>query len=230
MKSRRIRWTAEEDAVLTHLVGEIGQRNWKALAEAFHKTTNESRSRKQIRERWTGHLDPKVDKLPWTLQEELELFEGHKELGNKWALIAQRLPGRAESAVKNHFYAILMRTVHRRKKGFEGKVPFEKHNAPAHILHDLRSKYARQLVKLTKASSAQSIPVSETIPECSQETEVKSKFQLPGVEDLEVVMHFERWGCSADWDSLKERPEEGEAGNRTAPSNASIHINFTSLH
>lgn len=33
------------------------------------------------------------------------LFEAQAELGNKWAEIAQRLPGRPEAAVKNKFYA-----------------------------------------------------------------------------------------------------------------------------
>lgn len=63
------------------------------------------RSTKQCRERWINILDPSIKRTPWTEEEMAILFAAQAELGNKWAEISQRLPGRPETAVKNKYYA-----------------------------------------------------------------------------------------------------------------------------
>ena len=62
--------------------------DWKAVSKQCARTT------KQCRERWINVLDPAIRRDAWTFDEIRTLFNAQEELGNKWAAIASRLPGR----------------------------------------------------------------------------------------------------------------------------------------
>ncbi|ETW09789.1 hypothetical protein, variant [Aphanomyces invadans] len=55
---------------------------------------------KQCRERWKNHLDPSINKGPYSSDEDMLLAAAYAELGNRWTQIANRLPGRTEDSVK----------------------------------------------------------------------------------------------------------------------------------
>lgn len=56
-----------------------------------------------------------AQKDTWSEEEDKVLIEAHKEMGNKWAEIARRLPGRSENTIKNHWNATKRRQISKKK-------------------------------------------------------------------------------------------------------------------
>ena len=114
------RWTRDEDEKIRKFVEEYGTKEWVLIAKHL-----EGRVGKQVRERWLNHLDPSINKGPWTTEEDEIFLSLHQKLGNKWTKIAESLPGRTENAIKNRYNAILRR---HKRRSVEAKDPTTKDN------------------------------------------------------------------------------------------------------
>ncbi|KAG0366334.1 hypothetical protein BGZ54_005513 [Gamsiella multidivaricata] len=89
---------------LRELVNEYGPEKWVFIASKIG-----SRTGKQCRERWHNHLDPMINKAPFTPEEDVQILELYNKLGSKWAEMAKHMPGRPDNAIKNHFNTTMQR-------------------------------------------------------------------------------------------------------------------------
>ncbi|KAJ8904275.1 hypothetical protein NDN08_000798 [Rhodosorus marinus] len=97
-------WTKDEDETLLSLMEETKSKSWTLLAKQLHNRTG-----KQCRERWVNHLDPNINKNPWTAAEDLKLIKLQAQLGNRWVEFTRELPQRSENSVKNRWNLIMKR-------------------------------------------------------------------------------------------------------------------------
>ncbi|CAM8904014.1 unnamed protein product [Rhodiola kirilowii] len=96
-------WCVEEDRLLTTYINAKGEGNWKALPQK----AGLNRCGKSCRLRWINYLKPGIKRGGFTLDEDDLLIKLHNLLGNRWALIAGRLPGRTDNEIKNYWKTTL---------------------------------------------------------------------------------------------------------------------------
>nr|AQM49950.1 MYB transcription factor 113 [Liquidambar formosana]QVX18575.1 MYB transcription factor 113 [Liquidambar formosana] len=96
---RKGTWTEEEDALLKKCIEEYGEGKWHQVP----LRAGLNRCRKSCRLRWLNYLRPNIKRGEFTLDEVDLIIRLHKLLGNRWSLIAGRLPGRTANDVKNYW-------------------------------------------------------------------------------------------------------------------------------
>ncbi|PON93387.1 MYB transcription factor [Trema orientale] len=102
-ENKRGLWTAEEDKILLDHIRVHGRGNWNRTA----RETGLKRCGKSCRLRWMNYLSPSVKRGDFSEAEEDLIIRLHKLLGNRWSLIAGRVPGRTDNQVKNHWNTCL---------------------------------------------------------------------------------------------------------------------------
>lgn len=96
-------WTPEEDELLANYIRKEGQGRWRTLP----KRAGLLRCGKSCRLRWMNYLRPSVKRGRIAPDEEDLILRLHRLLGNRWSLIAGRIPGRTDNEIKNYWNTCL---------------------------------------------------------------------------------------------------------------------------
>nr|XP_029144564.1 transcription factor MYB97-like [Arachis hypogaea] len=82
--------------MLIEYVKKWGERNWNFV----QRNSELRRSDRSCKRRWLEHLRPDLKKGPLSEEEEKLIVDLHAQFGNKWALIATKVPGRSGNEIK----------------------------------------------------------------------------------------------------------------------------------
>ncbi|XP_008786612.2 transcription factor WER-like [Phoenix dactylifera] len=103
-------WSATEDKILTDYIKAHGEGRWGKVPNR----AGLNRCGRSCRLRWLNYLRPDVKRGNISLEEEDLIIRLHKLLGNRWSLIAGRLPGRTDTEIKNYWNTVLKKKVQAR--------------------------------------------------------------------------------------------------------------------
>ncbi|MCO5552982.1 hypothetical protein L7F22_006502 [Adiantum nelumboides] len=119
-------WTSAEDRRLIHYIQTHGEGGWRSLPKAAGLL----RCGKSCRLRWFNYLRPDLKRGNISPEEEKLIIHLHAHLGNRWALIASKLPGRTDNEIKNHWNAHIKKRLRAMGIDPETHLPFLSSTSP----------------------------------------------------------------------------------------------------
>ncbi|KAL9320496.1 hypothetical protein ACSQ67_012335 [Phaseolus vulgaris] len=201
-------WTPREDALLTKYIQAHGEGQWRSLP----KRAGLLRCGKSCRLRWMNYLRPDIKRGNISPEEDDLIIRMHSLLGNRWSLIAGRLPGRTDNEIKNYWNTHLSKKL--RNQGTDPKthhkltVPPEKKKGKKKNKQKNENKKGsseKTLVYLPKAVRVKAlscVPRTESTftldSNSGSASTSQEKVQSPEEEAREVNMV---WGVGSDGDN-----------------------------
>ena len=144
-KSRKSKFTPDEDSKLIQLVNQFGENKWSLIVSFM-----DGRNVRQCRERWRHYLSPSISKAPWTMMEDYLLDQKYAEFGPKWKKIAEFFPNRTDINIKNRFL-LKQRRMERLTSQiaeisaeFSAKKKLNRKESKKHVDQDKRSNFQEQ--------------------------------------------------------------------------------------
>ncbi|OAY60068.1 transcription factor MYB3 isoform X1 [Manihot esculenta] len=170
-------WTVEEDRKLADYIEVHGAKRWKTIAfKAGLK-----RCGKSCRLRWLNYLRPNIKRGNISDEEEDLILRLHKLLGNRWSLIAGRLPGRTDNEIKNYWNSHLSKKINKKEKASDESPSTQ----PQKSITEKTCDAVAAVEEMVEEGSKE-----EAIPERSFDVNQFLDFSMEGTYDLEWLNKF----------------------------------------
>ncbi|KAJ4728082.1 MYB transcription factor [Melia azedarach] len=160
-------WTPREDTLLTKYIQAHGEGHWRSLP----KKAGLLRCGKSCRLRWMNYLRPDIKRGNITPDEDDLIIRLHALLGNRWSLIAGRLPGRTDNEIKNYWNTHLSK-----KLRSQGTDPNTHRKLSEPVLQDARKRRNSKNSKNSKGNKNKKKQSNKSKPFVEPE---KHKVHLP---------------------------------------------------
>ncbi|CAM8926406.1 hypothetical protein QQ045_021162 [Rhodiola kirilowii] len=158
-------WTPREDTLLTKYIQAHGEGNWRSLP----KKAGLLRCGKSCRLRWLNYLRPDIKRGNISSDEDDLIIRLHILLGNRWSLIAGRLPGRTDNEIKNYWNTHLSKKL--RAQGIDPETHKPLSNGSDQSDTNSKKKKNKQLKRRTSSTEAMT-----NDPNKKQQTKNKSRW------------------------------------------------------
>ncbi|KAJ7957123.1 MYB transcription factor [Quillaja saponaria] len=182
-------WTKEEDERLINYIKFHGEGCWRSLP----KSAGLLRCGKSCRLRWINYLRPDLKRGNFTEEEDELIINLHSLLGNKWSLIAARLPGRTDNEIKNYW------NTHVKRKLYSRGIDPQTHRP----LNNTTAAAVACVANASCTKNATTTPSSNTPPRVSTKNDSISNnnFQLIRTPKIEVGSGTDSVGAAEDSNS-----------------------------
>uniref|UniRef100_A0A0D6QSU8 Uncharacterized protein n=1 Tax=Araucaria cunninghamii TaxID=56994 RepID=A0A0D6QSU8_ARACU len=168
-------WTPVEDDLLTEYIQKHGEGGWRTLP----RKAGLLRCGKSCRLRWMNYLRPDVKRGQILPDEEDLILRLHRLLGNRWSLIAGRIPGRTDNEIKNYWNTHLSRKLI--SQGIDPRThkPLAESELDNHSPNEGNNKVDSENELNPSSDSQYKYPETATVDDNSETTEVVEDTELP---------------------------------------------------
>ncbi|KAF1859828.1 hypothetical protein Lal_00028010, partial [Lupinus albus] len=168
---RKGAWSNLEDNLLKACVQQYGEGKWHLVP----KRAGLNRCRKSCRLRWLNYLNPNIKRGEFKNDEIDLILRLHKLLGNRWSLIAGRLPERTPNDVKNYWNSYIKKKLSSNKEDVNAR-PKERVIEPHIVIKPQPRTISRtspwKVIKEDESGKKKCIVTSETCAASSLECNI----------------------------------------------------------
>uniref|UniRef100_A0A2P2JDQ0 Uncharacterized protein MANES_11G094800 n=2 Tax=Rhizophora mucronata TaxID=61149 RepID=A0A2P2JDQ0_RHIMU len=225
-------WTKEEDDRLIAYIRAHGEGCWRSLPKAAGLL----RCGKSCRLRWINYLRPDLKRGNFTEEEDELIIKLHSLLGNKWSLIAGRLPGRTDNEIKNYWNTHIRRKLLNRGIDPATHRPLNEQAAQEEATKMISFANVKEEQEKIKTCAflcqAEKDPLQERCPDLNLELRISPPYQSHQSEPLKSEGKSLCFVCSLGLQNSKDcscNSGSTSSGSSTSRSSNSTDYDFLGL-